>query len=255
MNNMSNEENIRLLKEYQQTKDKRIRAKLVENNIQLVWDIATTKANRYNLEVDTLFSYGCEALLRVIDTYNENYAHTFHSYLVVKINQIINRFIEKEVYLSKQYHDIIQERIKEYEAIYGETLQENPAMIHYILSSLVDEGVFRESTAKIYEGKFQTANHLPLSSCNNIACENDGPDYKRLKDEEKKQMNQVINEALDMLSDREKMIIQYYYGIGVEKQSESKIASEFNICIQRANKLRHEALEKLKANEKLQYFH
>lgn len=86
-------EQVKLLKEYQKTKDTEIRDKLITRNLKLVW---WTLKNFYNIDIqeqEDYFQIGVIGLMDSLETYNHQKGK-FSSYAVYGIRQAISRGLE-----------------------------------------------------------------------------------------------------------------------------------------------------------------
>ncbi len=94
LNPLEEEEQRRLFREYEETKDLEIREKLILHNLKLVsWTISKYYYDRNILENDDYFQTGTIGLMRAIETYDQEIG-AFSTYCIYAIRQAVERDIE-----------------------------------------------------------------------------------------------------------------------------------------------------------------
>lgn len=96
-NALTNEEQLILLKEYSINYDPKIRERLIEHNILLVFSIVKKKFSTINFEDERdLISVGITGLIKAVDTFDVGSNARFSSYAYVVINNAILDFLKKD---------------------------------------------------------------------------------------------------------------------------------------------------------------
>ena len=63
-------------------------------------------------------------------------------------------------------------------------------------------------------------------------------------------LSREIDRALDTLSEREKAIIQMFFGIGRQEMTLEEIGDEFNLTRERVRQIKEKAIRRLRQNTK-----
>ena len=63
-------------------------------------------------------------------------------------------------------------------------------------------------------------------------------------------LSREIDRALDTLTEREKAIIQMFFGIGRQEMTLEEIGDEFNLTRERVRQIKEKAIRRLRSNSK-----
>lgn len=197
------------------------------------------------MDYDDLFSIGVMGLLDAIDKYNNYNTVSFDNYVRLRIKSAILNEIRQVEVLSRDKISLIETYYKKCEEI-QQLLLRNPSdeEISECMQIEIDE------LLKIYSN----INCLSISSLDKAIDDCDGqPICLRdlLRDSadnalnliEKKELKQEIIEAILKLSDREMIILHFYYK---EELSLACISEILNISMSRISQLHKQAIKNLR---------
>ncbi|CEK29382.1 RNA polymerase sigma-28factor for flagellar operon [[Clostridium] sordellii] len=228
---------------------------LINKNINLVKNLAARYyTNKIGIEYEDLVSYGVIALIDASYKFNDEKGARFSTYAYIKINSYIIDIIRKQSFIPRVYLS----KLKEYNSCIEYLQQKNfrqPTI--YEISDYM--GI---STAEVDKIKRSISN-LNISSIDNIDsdAENDFKFIDRLKDEainiedyiEKEELILTLKKAINMLSEREQLVISLYY---YEKRTLKEIGEVLGVSTTRASKLNKKAISNLRSiMKKLNYLH
>lgn len=144
-----NEKNII---EYQKTKDKELRNRIVNNNLLLVLNIARRYSYPTKMPLGDLIAEGTLALINAIDKYIPNKDVLFSTYATESIKNEISGKVNEWYGDGNKYYG---EAIKKYRSIaisiFDESKIYNEDIIDYVLDIMLEEELIRPGT--IYEVK------------------------------------------------------------------------------------------------------
>ena len=240
------EEEVELSKRIQEGDDSAIE-ELVFANLKFVISIAKEYQNQ-GLPLCDLINEGNYGLIKAATKFDHTRGFRFISYAVWWVKQSIiqslndnartirlpTNVINKLSQLRKEINKFKLEN--EREPVYGdiEIEGENVEIINFeqnVTKSLND--VINEDGSELYE---------IIENPNTVEVENFYDVDSIVKDE--------LNKTLTLLSDRERLIIEYYYGLdsNYEPMTLEAIGEKFNLTKERVRQIKHNALRKLRHN-------
>lgn len=125
---LTEDEKIALLREYQQTRSKAVRDKLIKGNLRLVLSIVQRFAGRGE-DVDDLFQIGVVGLMKAIDNFDLSKEVRFSTYCVPMISGELRRHLRdyNHIKVSRSLRDLAYKAIQAKEALTNR-LQREPTM-------------------------------------------------------------------------------------------------------------------------------
>lgn len=233
------DEEVKQLIKRSQSGDHEARDRLVSKNMRLVWSVVQRFINR-GYEPDDLFQIGCIGLLKSVDKFDLTYNVKFSTYAVPMIIGEIQRFIRDDgaVKVSRSLKETgIRVRKKKDEL--SKKLGRNPTVgeLADALDITAEEIVLS-----------QEAIRAP-SSINETVFENDGDPITildQISDGESSKWfdKMVVREAVERLSDREKLIVYLRY---FKDQTQMEVAVRLGISQVQVSRLEKKILEEIKS--------
>ncbi|EST11682.1 RNA polymerase sporulation sigma factor SigF [Sporolactobacillus laevolacticus] len=233
------DEEVKQLIKMSQSGDHDARDRLVQKNMRLVWSVVQRFINR-GYEPDDLFQIGCIGLLKSVDKFDLSYDVRFSTYAVPMIIGEIQRFIRDDgaVKVSRSLKETgIKVRKKKDEL--SKSLGRNPTV-----SELADALDLSPEDIVLS----QEAIRAP-SSIHETVFENDGDPITildQISDNESSKWfdKMVVREAVEQLSDREKLIVYLRY---FKDQTQTEVAERLGISQVQVSRLEKKILEEIKS--------
>lgn len=233
------DDEVRSLIASSQEGDTYARNRLVEHNIRLVWSVVQRFLNR-GYESEDLFQIGCIGLLKSIDKFDLSYDVKFSTYAVPMIIGEIQRFLRDDgsVKVSRSLKETAN-RIRRSRDELSKSLGRQPKLseIAHDLEITPEEVVFA-----------QDAMRTP-TSIHETVYENDGDPITLMDqisddDQEKWFDKMALNEAITILSERERLIVYLRY---YKDQTQSEVAQRLGISQVQVSRLEKKILKLIKA--------
>ncbi len=237
--NLTAEEKKKLLL---QTKngDKAAREKLISGNLRLVLSIIQRFAGRSE-SMDDLFQVGCVGLIKAVDNFNVDLDVKFSTYAVPMIIGEVRRYLRDNnaIRVSRSVRELAYKALRYKEKITSDTgIEPTPKQIAEALGE--KETAISSAIEAISD---------PISLYDPVY--NDGGDsiyvLDQIKDEnsldETWLENIALREALDKLSEREKIIVNMRFYRG---KTQVEIANEIGISQAQVSRLEKGAMNKIR---------
>ncbi len=237
MNREREDEIFNLLLDKNTTKEEKFKLKteLVYGNLRFVISVAKQYQNS-GLDISDLLSEGNIGLLKAVDKFNPKCGFKFISYAVWWIRQNIMSAINEYGRTIRIPSNLIQEEQKSKKNKAYDDL--TPDDMSYTLPTCVD-------LSKDIDGE---GNQL-IDVIKNPNAENPEGIFNDTE-EIKKQVRKLLNSVLD---ERERIIIEKYYGLDGFEVSLEDLGIEFNCTKERVRQLKDKSIKKLR-NESYNLF-
>src|SRR5699024_447972 len=231
------DQEVRDLIKRSQDGDRTARDHLVERNVRLVWSVVQRFINR-GYDPDDLFQIGSVGLIKSIDKFNLAFDVRFSTYAVPMIIGEIQRFLRDDgsVKVSRSLKEMnhkIRRKKDELSKKEGRapTLQELANALEVTVEEIVQA---------------EDATRLP-QSIHETVFENDGDPITlldQIADEDKGWFDEILlKDALNMLNEREKLIIYLRY---YKDQTQSEVARRLSVSQVQISRLEKKILEEMK---------
>ncbi|MBS4197255.1 RNA polymerase sigma factor SigB [Lederbergia citri] len=235
---------IEWIKAYQDHGDDEAQNNLVLHYKNLVESIARKYSKGKSFHED-IFQVGIIGLLGAIRRYDESYGKTFEAFAIPTIIGEIKRFLR-----DKTWSVHVPRRIKELGPKIKSTVEELTVKLQR--SPQINEiaEYLEVSEEEVLEAMEMGKSYQALSVDHSIEADADGSTVTLLDivgnvDEGYEKVNQrlVLEKVLHVLSDREKLIIQYTY---LENMSQKEAGEMLNISQMHVSRLQRRAIKKLR---------
>jgi RNA polymerase sigma-B factor len=237
------EEINQLIKAYQLHEDAEAQNELVLHYQNLVETIARKYSKGRSFHED-IFQVGMIGLLGAIRRYDETFGKSFEAFAVPTVIGEIKRFLR-----DKTWSVHVPRRIKELGPKIKTTVEDLTTQLHR--SPRVDEiaDALQVSEEEVLEAMEMGKSYQALSVDHSIEADSDGGTVTLLDivgniDEGYEKINQrmVLEKVLHVLSDREKLIIQYTY---LDNLSQKEAGDKLGISQMHVSRLQRRAIKKL----------
>ncbi len=235
----------KLWDDYAKTKSPEIREKIILEYAPLVKLVAGRLSMYlgYNVEYDDLVGYGVFGLIDAIDKYDNMKAVKFETYASLRIRGAILDQIRKMDWIPRtirQKQKKIDAAMKEIETTKGRAATDEEIAVSLGISE--DEYLSWQSQMKItgvvsLNEFMDSGSEIPADQTNQRRF--DSPEEVI----EKSEMKQVLAEALELLTEKEKKVILLYY---YEELTLKEISNILEVSESRISQLHTRALQKLK---------
>lgn len=220
--------------------DMAAREELIYGNLRLVLSIIQRFMNR-NENVDDLFQVGCVGLIKAIDNFNIDLEVKFSTYAVPMIIGEIRRYLRdnNSIHISRSLRDLAYHALNAREELAREN--ENEPTVEQISAKL---GVEKEMVVRAIE-----AISAPISLYEPVFSDNGDSIFviDQLCDlsggEETWIENIALNEAMKVLSERERFIIYLRF---FKNKTQMEIANRIGISQAQVSRIEKGALERMK---------
>lgn len=246
---LSKEEEYDLLRRIKEENDEQARQLLILSNLRLV--ISTAKKSLGNgLPLIDLISEGNIGLIKAINKFDYEKGHRFSTYAVWWIKQSIKKAIiniGRDIRIpSYKYEQLskVNKVMKDYMATHGEM----PSTSY--IAKKID---LKENKVVLLMNEFQDMISLNEVVGDNIFLEdvtgkNDDVEEKIIKEDQLLEMRELLN---NVLSEREKIILEYRYGLYNNKiYTLKEIGEMMGITRERVRQIEKKSITKLKEHLK-----
>jgi RNA polymerase sporulation-specific sigma factor len=232
------DEEVKRLIALSQKGDMAAREMLVNCNIRLVWSVVQRFLNR-GYEPEDLFQIGCIGLLKSVDKFDLSYDVKFSTYAVPMIIGEIQRFLRDDgtLKVSRSLKEMANKVRKA-----KDDLSKKLGRLPTVKEVAEELGISPEDVVLAQEA------NKPPSSIHETVFENDGDPITLMdqiaEDQEEKWFdNLVLKEAIETLSEREKLIVYLRY---FRDQTQSEVASRLGISQVQVSRLEKKILKSIK---------
>jgi RNA polymerase sporulation-specific sigma factor len=210
----------------------------VNSNIRLVWSVVQRFINR-GYEADDLFQIGCIGLLKAVDKFDLNYDVKFSTYAVPMIIGEIQRFLRDDgtVKVSRSLKETANKVRRTKDELYKQ-FGRSPtvAEVAQTIGITPEEVVFAQDASRapssIHETVFENDGD-PITLIDQIADDSLGKWFDKI----------ALREAIDKLSDREKLIVYLRY---YKDQTQSEVAERLSISQVQVSRLEKRILQTIR---------
>lgn len=221
-----------------QSGDHAARDRLVNCNIRLVWSVVQRFMNR-GYEPEDLFQIGCIGLLKSVDKFDLSYDVKFSTYAVPMIIGEIQRFLRDDgtLKVSRSLKEMANKVRKKKDEL-SKRLNRLPT-----IKEVAEElGVTPEDVVFAQEA------NKPPASIHETVFENDGDPITlmdQIADESQERWfdKMALHEAIDGLSDRERLIVYLRY---YRDQTQSEVALRLGISQVQVSRLEKKILQSIR---------
>lgn len=235
----------RLWGEYARTKSTDIREKLILEYAGLVKVVAGRLSMYlgYNVEYEDLVSYGIFGLIDAIDKYNPNMQNKFETYASLRIRGEILDQIRKMDWIPRtvrQKQKQIDAAIKEIEGLTGKNATDE---------AIAQKLGISESEYADWQNQLKVTNVVSLNEY--IEQGSDVPNGRNSSSHfdtpedvfEEQELKDVMREALELLTEKERKVIELYY---YEELTLKEISTVLEVSESRVSQLHTKALSRMK---------
>lgn len=221
-----------------QAGDTLARDTLVNCNIRLVWSVVQRFLNR-GYEPEDLFQIGCIGLLKSVDKFDLSYDVKFSTYAVPMIIGEIQRFLRDDGTLKvsrslKEQANKVRKTKDELSKMLGRlpTIKEIADELEITPEDVVLAQEANKPPASIHETVFENDGD-PITLMDQISDDSDERWFDKL----------ALNEAINTLSERERLIVYLRY---FRDQTQSEVASRLGISQVQVSRLEKKILKTIK---------
>lgn len=241
--NASKEQVLQWIQQYQDTKDDAAQTRLVENYQYLVESIARKYSNGRSYH-DDIVQVGMLGLLGAIRRFDPDFGRSFEAFAVPTIVGEIKRFLRDktwDVHVPRRIKEL-GPRIKSTVETLTTELQRSPKV-----SEIAERLEVTEE--EVLEAMEMSRSYQALSMDHSIESDSDGStvtlfDVVGQEDDEFEKTNRrmIVSEAMNVLNEREKQIIQLTY---LEQLSQKEAGERLGISQMHVSRLQRKAIKKL----------
>ncbi len=245
--------NKQLLYAYKKTGDLKIRNEIIINNMGLIYTIAKKRLNTHtSFTFEDLVQEGIIGMIKGIEKFDIQRKTRFSTYVYYWINQQIDRAIMNKGYLI---------RLPAY--VYEKITTLNN--IEFLYQDVNNDLNFIMEKTNISENEYDSLDYYRNNYCSfyslntliNIDNENSYVEFQDLIPSEepsleediiKKELKNQINNTLNILTPKEKDIIELRFGLkGGEAKTLEEIGKKYNVTRERIRQIEAKAFKKIRA--------
>ena len=235
-----------LFKLFKLTKDPVIREQLIIGNMRLAAYVAYKMNASFGFDINELQSYAYEGLIEAIDKFNPNREYKFSTYAYTYIRgYILNGIAELEGMNKKYWTKGFLSAKREVEETTGLSLANNSKLAEDIINIMLSNGTITKVAAKDFYKLILIVYCKETLEENEeqLIYENSMPETIVIN----RELKERIEEALDTLTPREKIILELRFGLnGDEPKTLEEVAKEFNVRGERIRQIEVKALRKMR---------
>lgn len=235
----------KMWEEYGRGKSTEVREKLILEYAPLVKLVAGRLSMYlgYNVEYDDLVGYGIFGLIDAIDKFDSMKEVKFETYASLRIRGAILDQIRKMDWIPRtirQRQKKVENAIKEIEAIHGRNATEEEIAV----SLGISETEYGEWQSQMKITNVVSLNEF-MEQGSEVPSENNKNSHFYSPEEviEKAELKEVLGEALGLLTEKERRVIELYY---YEELTLKEISSILEVSESRISQLHTRGLQKMK---------
>ncbi len=235
----------KLWEEYGRGKSAEVREKLILEYAPLVKLVAGRLSMYlgYNVEYDDLVGYGIFGLIDAIDKFDSMKEVKFETYASLRIRGAILDQIRKMDWIPRtirQRQKKVETAIKEIEALHGRNATEGEIAV----SLGISEAEYGEWQSQMKITNVVSLNEF-MEQGSEVPTENNKNSHFDSPEDvvEKAELKEVLGEALDLLTEKERRVIELYY---YEELTLKEISSILEVSESRISQLHTRGLQKMK---------
>ncbi|SNX54076.1 RNA polymerase sigma factor RpoD/SigA [Thermoanaerobacterium sp. RBIITD] len=220
---------------------------LVEHNMRLVWKMAS-KLSKPGFEIDDLVQEGLIGLIIAIDKYDYTRGYKFSTYSVWYIRQRIQRYM-KNTSKSVRLPIHIQEKINKVLSTMYDLEQKNgekPTVKEIAGEMKLDENIVGKYL-KLAESVISLNQYMDDEKCDTELIDFLVDEEVDIENETiNEQLKQEIDKVLDILPERERLVLELRFGIGTDPMTLEQIGNMLGLTRERIRQIEIKALKKLR---------
>jgi RNA polymerase sporulation-specific sigma factor len=220
--------------------DHAARDRLIKHNIRLIWSVVQRFLGR-GYDAEDLFQIGSIGLLKAIDKFDLSYDVKFSTYAVPMIIGEIQRFLRDDgmVKVSRSLKEIASKVRKKKDELSKQlnrvpTLKEVADALGLTPEDIVFAQEANRAPTSIHETVYENDGD-PITLMDQIADESDTSWFDKL----------ALKEAIEHLSDREKLIVYLRY---FKDQTQSDVAKRLGISQVQVSRLEKKIISQMKTH-------
>ena len=231
--------------------DKRALEKLTKANLRFVVSVAKQYQNQ-GLSLPDLINEGNLGLIKAAEKFDETRGFKFISYAVWWIRQSILQAIAEQsriVRLPLNQAGNVNKINKELNK-FEQEFERKPSVDE--MAELIDLPEDKIADAMKANNRHVSMD-APFSdgedgSLLDVMPNSDSPDTDN--ELEKESLRQEIERALDLLNDRERLVVTAYFGIGMPEMTLDEIGDKYDLTRERVRQIKEKAIRRLRHNTK-----
>ena len=235
----------RLWEDYSRTKSAELREKIIIEYAPLVKVVAGRLSMYlgYNVEYDDLVSYGIFGLIDAIDKFDTTKDVKFETYASLRIRGTILDQIRKMDWIPRtirQKQKQIDAACKEFEMVHGRPATDAELAVQLGIS----EGEYTDWQSQMKVTNVVSLNEF-MEQGSDVANRKENSSHFAQPDEayEQNELKEVLKDALTLLTEKERRVIELYY---YEELTLKEISSILEVSESRISQLHTRALQKMK---------
>ena len=240
---LDKEEQTRLFREYKKTRDRKIRDKLIEDNLYIA-EILAKKYTNKGIDYDDIFQVASIGLIYAVDRFDVDRGYQFSSFATPTIIGEIKRHCRDKGWTIRVPRRIqeLSKRINNAKVELAQTLQKSPTVkdIADYLGTTQEDVLEAMEASKVYSPQsldltYDGGEDSDISLADLIGKEEEY--YEKIDN------NDFLEKAMSILTETEKKILIDRY---FNKRTQSSIAKELDISQMTVSRLEKKILEKMK---------
>ena len=247
---LSTEEEVELTKKIQEG-DRQALDKLIRANLRFVVSVAKHYQNQ-GLSLPDLINEGNLGLIKAAERFDETRGFKFISYAVWWIRQSILQALAEQSRIVRLPLNQVGSlnRISKAFSKFEQEHERRPSPDE--IAELLDMPVEKIGDTMKVSGRHISVDAPFVEGEDNslldVLVNDDSPMADRTLVNES--LAREIDRALDTLTEREKKIIQMFFGIGQQEMTLEEIGDEFGLTRERVRQIKEKAIRKLRSNSK-----